>query len=77
MKKRLIAQKTVSISADDFRAAMAARRDAEAAVLFFLAGAKKDRAMYQGRTAREAFDAACRLLDIDETARAKIEEALA
>lgn len=76
MKGRL-AKVELAVTAAEFRAAWEARRNAEAAVLFFLAGAAKERAIYQGRTAEEAFEAACRLLMIDAEGRQKIEEALA
>lgn len=50
-----------------------ARLDAMAAVLFFLAGAARDGAMCQGRTARDAFNAACCLLGVSDADRAEIE----
>ena len=34
-------------------------------VLWFLYGAMKDNAMYQSHTGRKAFDAACRMLNMD------------
>lgn len=77
MAKRLVAKATFSVSAADLRAALSQDRDDEAAVLFFLAGAKKEGAMYQGRRAQEAFDAACRILRVDDLGRAKIEEVIA
>lgn len=41
------------------------KTDDATAVLFFLRGAAEDGVLYNGRTAREAFDAAARMMGLD------------
>lgn len=76
MGQKLVAKATMRMSARELRLALETRKEDEAAVLFFLAGAARDGAMYQGRRAHNAFEAACRLLSIDADQRALIEDAL-
>lgn len=73
---RQIAMVSIRCTGAELRAAMQERADDTAALIFFLIGAEKEGLMLQGRTAKAALEASCRLLDISEEKLARLKEAV-